>query len=1275
MTCGGEAGNDVLYGDDGVDILYGGSGTDQMFGGAGNDVLQGDDGADLICGDEGDDIIRGGLGNDEVFGGSGDDSIEGDGNNDRIWGEEGDDTIRGGGASDEIHGGAGSDLIFGDVSEAGGEVEALETIYGDGGNDTIYANNFADVIYGGAGNDRIFALAGDDTVDAGIDDDEVFGGAGHDWIVGGFGSDALSGEAGSDVLWGGLALGEATLLDFDLANPENFELPPTWAEIEEQFPTGFAPPLITPTVLLGQNVEGRRGDGRDMLRGGEGTDFLFGGDEADVLLGGDAPDYLDAGAGDDVDVRGGPGNDVVRGASGQDALHGDDGIDVLYGDAGDDNLFGDAGIEVAGAQILVGQRLFGGAGRDSLFAYAPTNDTLAESTLQGEQLFGGSGGDFLFGNLREDLLVGESGNDFLSGDALRGPRYLDNTLADLDGGADELRGGSGEDQLLGGGGRDVLYGGADTDWLEGQEGRDTLYGGSGIDLLILDTGPTPGEVDPETGVRLYHESGDEFYGHFGNEFEGDVVDDHATDVLLIEGTAGDDVIRLRMSVAGEALLDQSGAPIDPALAQGGQLLVQYNAALFEAVWLDDEGQPRIEQVRVSGLLGNDDIAFVEGPGALNLSTLTSRGRDFVAVIDGGPGNDTLSGTPGRDRLDGGNGSDTLFGLAGDDRLYGDGGQGFATDHDVLYAGQGNDDLIGGQGTNELFAWSRDPRLGGEFGVFVDPETGALFDESGGGTRAPEDTGLDRMLGSAGDDALYGGTGVDFMYGNGGNDTLYRADGSSFESLDEGLAGDAWKEYAKGTGRVWYVGATNADDVIALDFVTEVGLLQDHHLLTRLTEVEGSFSFSAQVRLDFSATDDQGNLIWDPNDVVLDIAALQTDNLFDRNEALAALAERETALVNGLLPPEGDFVAILIDALSGDDRITIGPTVQKTVWVDAGPGDDFVEILAGNAILVDRAEYGTRNDLPGDAFRLGGPARLRAGQSGPADGRLTRRATFELSLGLAAPVEVVLTAGATLDNANLADLKADLNEALAAADLAMSVRTELEGDRLVLVTLAVGTEVVLVLTAAPDDPAVTELGFAALSVVTGKTLTGTVGFQNLTLDGPEDVDYFRFELGAVPGADAAITASSLSERDGLTLTLRAPDLTPLAASSDGRISLAGRAPVEYLLEVRSNRVPTRYTLVFDVDDGAGLATLDLGVRSDFVRRDVLLGGEGDDVLSGGAGEDWIFGGPGNDVLTGGADRQASDLVFGGEGDDLLQLVPDALPFSDRHRADLHSHPER
>ena len=110
-------------------------------------------------------------------------------------------------------------------------------------------------------------------------------------------------------------------------------------------------------------------------------------------------------------------------------------------------------------------------------------------------------------------------------------------------------------------------------------------------------------------------------------------------------------------------------------------------------------------------MGNDTIEFVRGEGALDISSLTTRSNDFVGVIDGGPGNDTLLGTEGRDRLDGGSGSDVLYGFGGDDRLWGDGGTGFAADHDVLYGGQGDDDLIGGQGTNKLYAWSRRPLAG------------------------------------------------------------------------------------------------------------------------------------------------------------------------------------------------------------------------------------------------------------------------------------------------------------------------------------------------------------------------------------------------------------------------------------------------------------------------------------------------------------------------------------------------------------------------------------
>src|SRR5690606_9799259 len=80
---------------------------------------------------------------------------------------------------------------------------------------------------------------------------------------------------------------------------------------------------------------------------------------------------------------------------------------------------------------------------------------------------------------------------------------------------------------------------------------------------------------------------------------------------------------------------------------------------------------------------------------------------------------------------------------------------------------------------------------------------------------------------------------------------------------------------------------------------------------------------------------------------------------------------------------------------------------------------------------------------------------------------------------------------------------------------------------------------------------------------------------------------------------------------------------------------------------------------DVDPGENV--VNFATRADVKRRDIILGGAGNDVLQGGAGEDWIFGGAGNDVLSGGYDRMAEDLLFGGDGDDTFQLLPDQLPY--------------
>ena len=131
------------------------------------------------------------------------------------------------------------------------------------------------------------------------------------------------------------------------------------------------------------------------------------------------------------------------------------------------------------------------------------------------------------------------------------------------------------------------------------------------------------------------------------------------------------------------------------------------------------------------------------------------------------------------------------------------------------------------------------------------------------------------------------------------------DGLLFDAGFDVPAGDEWKAYAKATNKVWYYGGTGADDVISVDYVTEPGLLSDHHLITRLTENDGNFSFDAQVRLDFGATDDEGNLIWDANDVVE-----QFSSILELDAGEQPFAFDELVLSGNLLPGSSSSGAAL-----------------------------------------------------------------------------------------------------------------------------------------------------------------------------------------------------------------------------------------------------------------------------------------------------------------------------------------------------------------------------
>ncbi|MBI4579875.1 MAG: hypothetical protein HY718_09245, partial [Planctomycetes bacterium] len=692
-----------------------------------------------------------------------------------------------------------------------------------------------------------------------------------------------------------------------------------------------------------------------------------------------------------------------------------------------------------------------------------------------------------------------------------------------------------------------------------------------------------------------------------------------------------------------------------------------------ATWRDEKDRPLVEQFSIPGLGGSDTIEFAEGPNALNVDDLIARSDDWVGVIDGGPGNDVMRGTAGRDRLDGGEGSDELYGLGGDDRLFGDDVTGRPSDLDKLFGGQGHDDLIGGKGRNELYAWSRHPLPVGDtqFGVFVDPAAttrdhpnfGKLFDTDGGGLFVLEDTGLNRVLGGANDDLLFGGTGLDFLYGNGGNDTLFRKDGTTFESLDGGQAGDEWKAYARETNKAWYYGATNLDDEITVDFVTEPGLFEAHHLITRLTKKGDHFTFDAQVQLDFEARDAAGNFVWDPQDLVFDEGTGRT------------VPRRD---LKRLLPPEGDFLAIIIDALGGNDQVTVGPTVVKSVWIDAGPGDDRVEIRSGSPILPDATEGATRNDDPQDAFDLGAVSST-ATFTGLTIDNPEDADWYLFTLGFAPQAgDTLRLAGLTAQDSLMVQVRdtadnlygqgtVDPATGLVAIDLAalrlqagVPYRLHVTTDREPTVY-----DVSFVIVTTPDLAEANDTQGAAFELEEFQFVSRLTG---LNLHTAGDVDWFQFtlpqgggvmdEITLVPGGAGAFQMD-LVDQGGATIKSavgnKLADLSALAEDTPYWLRVMGPARTAYEL---LPRIGDPDALIVDLADEE---VINLSSTVRILRRDVILGGPGRDIVSGGSGEEWIFGGPENDVLSGGTDRQASDLQFGEGGDDTFQLIPDKLPF--------------
>ncbi len=757
LLINGSNDGEPLTGGQGNDALFGQGGNDTLDGGAKNDVLDGGLGNDSLRGGAGDDTYRFGKGDgQDVIAGNTEATPQNDTLSFKVGVALSDVRLSKSGTSllvkianstDQV---TIEDFFYQDtptnVRNAVKQLEfangikwslanittqiAATILQGNANGNPLTAPNGNHIIYGGQGSDTLRASQGDDSlygeegtefINAGGGNDYLDGGPDRDWLRGEEGDDTLDGGTGNDNLNGGS--GNNTYLFGRGDGMDGIE--PSYSSENGTVSTLLFKPGIAPSeVVLKSNgnflyidlvgtttdnftvsnffyngdpystqnpiqqikfANGTTWDIATILSklppSTAGADAIYGSYQADSLKGLDGADSLFGNGGNDT-LEGGTGNDTIKGGEGSDTyVYGKgDGQDVIKSttDAtagkADTLLFkagtsaADIGLSTSGTSLII--KIAGSTDQitveDFLYQSSPTHTNnplqqiqftdgsnwsltdistlLAATLVQGNTntspLNGSSGNDKLLGMNGNDTLVALAGSDFLFAGE----------------GDDSLEGGEGDDWLYGEAGGDKLQGGSNNDHLIGGIGNDYLYGGLGNDTYLFKKGDGTDVIyDRDTVV--------------GNSDVISFADVKSSELISISRTSRN------------SLVVQYGAS-DSVEVTGFFLPTSSAAYQTEKITFSDGvtwSLPDIIQKSVySGTLGND-----------NMTSYTNG----VNQIDGGDGDDTLTGAGYADTLSGGLGRDSLIGGAGSDWLRG------GTGTDILEGGVGNDVLYGDAGAD------------------------------------------------------------------------------------------------------------------------------------------------------------------------------------------------------------------------------------------------------------------------------------------------------------------------------------------------------------------------------------------------------------------------------------------------------------------------------------------------------------------------------------------------------------------------------------------------
>jgi len=280
-----------------------------------------------------------------------------------------------------------------------------------------------------------------------------------------------------------------------------------------------------------------------------------------------------------------------------------------------------------------------------------------------------------------------------------------------------IDGGPGNDTIAGGSGNELLIGGDGNDVIDGNKGSDTALLGAGDDVFVWDPGDGSDVVEGGDGsdtmrfngaaaaeqftlsangsrLRFFRDVGNVTMDTAGVE-RVDVNALGGADLVTVDDLSGTDVSSVNVDLAaslggttGDAAVDRlvvNGTAGDDAIKVGGDTSGVTVSGLHTQVAI--QHQEPTDQLAVDGLAGADSI---DASGlAANAIALTLDGGAGDDTIAGGQGVETSLGGDGNDVIDGNKGNDTALMGAGDDVFVWDPGDG----SDIVEGGDGRSDTM------------------------------------------------------------------------------------------------------------------------------------------------------------------------------------------------------------------------------------------------------------------------------------------------------------------------------------------------------------------------------------------------------------------------------------------------------------------------------------------------------------------------------------------------------------------------------------------------------